>query len=391
MLELTSKPELDGGYLSDIQSDAWSELVERRSNLFTTQLRGFTRGTRTVRDHAIEHLAWMGSDGVIADVRRYLRGKDLRDLHAAMVGALNAVVYGWATRSFTTAAYEAVEPIVTGRRDLGTSAAAAAATFTAVGALLAINRGRAIRVMKSGVCLRAGNRALLAVVLGLSSIQRESPKEFRAPIDAGLLWRVYEAASAGRIRDSKRRGAVRGVILIFTADTDPHRTRAEASRLVRRKGEGGNFAAEALRRCDDVPEALDALVRMVQSPRRFGREARQVLRAYELAQQVLSDGLAAYYGNCGASLKQADAGLRLMKLERASRLLMEGARVLVPGTKSPTAAALARGGECLTTEQRRRLDGIERKFERVNGLILRGVERYIARNAEQFREGRGRS
>jgi hypothetical protein len=389
LLALTRVPEVDAGFLADEHMEAWGELVEMRSEAFVAELRGFIRSRRAIREPAIEHLAWTGMEEVVADVRRFIGGRNLKDLNAAMTGASNAVTYGWASRRFATGAYAAVEPIVTGRRDLGTSAAAVWTAMSAVDALLGIDRGRAIKVMKSGACLRAGNRALLGVVLGLCGVLRESPKDFGAPIEAGLLWPLFEGA-AGKTRVPRdRREGLKGAILLLTADSDPRRTRAEAKTLVRRKGEGADFAREALRRCERIPEARDALIQLERSPRRFGAAAREVLRAFALNQHVRSDGILAYLGDRARELGEASAGLRRLGLGAIAAELEKAARQVARTRGRPTwrqveAAALEEAGDKTWIHR------LEDRFVRVVEVITARVERYIWEHPEQFRDGRRR-
>src|SRR6185436_1151289 len=133
---------------------------------------------------------------------------------------------------------------------------------------------------------------------------------------------------------TQRRDTLTSLILKFTADLDPVRTAREAREFIRPRrkdvGLGLLFAQEALRRCRKVPEASAAYRLLVRKPRALRSSAVEVLRAYEVADHILSDGLELYYSNCGENWRVAQAGLRRIGLARVATLLERGLRALLP-------------------------------------------------------------
>jgi hypothetical protein len=396
LLAISRRPVPDSfltGYkaLEVIQGYAWRDLVDIQSDAFIPLLKKLLRTTPWVRPDVLMHLAWTGRDRLLPIVLRALKSPKPRDVYQASHGLKLAVIHKRAGPRFVKIAFEALVPFVTGDVNLGRTDAARDAHFAAAEALLDIDHRRALALFKSPACLYPKNRAALAVLFRLQSTLEESEPKFGKPVDPSLLWRLYEASLAGKAPTFPGRDdGLQGLILVLAADTDPIRTKQEAHSLIKRLkheqwSQGADFAREAIRRAKKIPEPRPCLLRLDRSSRNFSQDAADVLRAYELADHVLTDGLILYYYNCGVHLPDALRGLQLIDAPEAAKLLKQGAKTLVPTRATPSHRDLKRAYDAMISSTRTALAKLERDFERRNDSILTGVERYIAAHADQFR------
>jgi hypothetical protein len=347
-------------------------------------LRTFIRTTPRLRGNAIVFLAATGLDSVLADVLGLLRSRRVGEFSAAANGASLAALDGRASVRFRRAVFAEVAPVATGSRDLGPSKDAFFAVGEAADTLLDLDRPRALKLLKSGECLHPSNRGLLLILLSLRSASKEGDLQFGPPIPADLLWPLFEAAKSGKVRTPRdRRGGLRGAILLHTAEVDVERTRAEAKALRREGGEAAELAKEALDICAGRPDPLGLLVELLESPKRFSVPAREVLRAYHLAQHVRSDGLQAYFDERAADVPTAVKGLRRIGKSGVASAVESAARKCARTTRVPTVKQLDKGMLTMQPEA----PGL-RRFEdqllRAAPVIEASVERYIADHADQF-------
>jgi hypothetical protein len=377
--------------LDVIQGYAWRDLLDIQSDAFMSLLKRLLRTTPWVRPDVLMHLAWSGRDLHLPIVLRALKSPKPWEVYKVASGLGLAVMHKRAGPRFAKRAFEALVPFVTGRVNLGRTDGARDACFAAAEALLDIDRQRALPLFKSSACLSPRNRAALAVLFRLQSTLGESEPKFGKPVDAALLWPLYEASLAGKAPTFPGRDdGLQGSILVLAADTDPVHTKQEAHSLIKRLkheqwSQGADFAREAIRRAKKIPDPPPCLLRLDRSPRSFSQDAADVLRAYELADHVLTDGLILYYYNCGDHIDHALRGLKLIGAPVHAQLLKQGAKTLAAKRKNPSHRDLRRAYDAMIPSTRKALAKLEREFERRNDSILRGVERYIAAHADQFR------
>ena len=234
------------------------------------------------------------------------------------------------------------------------------------------------------------NPAICWILLYTQRFGAEHPGPFTGPFEVALLWRIYEAARKKRLTvfEAWHYERVMGQVLQLVAGADPNRTLREAKQLLRELEPGysglRDDAQTVIRRCKRRPDAREALEWMEGHPGSMKGTAMQVLRANELAEHALTDGLALYFHNIGEHWRDAAAGLKAVKQTRAESLLRQASKVLSPKglpADQRRCQALYNG---LTTDARVRLEKISDQFEKLAANIVAAANSYIARHPKQF-------
>ncbi len=286
--------------------------------------------------------------------------------------------------------FDALLPIVLGTRDFGDGDASWEIWWSLPKALMQLDARRAKKTMKSGECLRPDNIGALSILFTLHDERENLSRAFGVALDPPVLWRLFDAAYKGEARTlPDRADDLMGLVLTFTADLDPTRTWREARQLIHSLGkewaQGADFAQEALRRCKSIPEPEAALARLHRNPMSFSKPATDVLRAYELATHIVTDGLMLYYYTCGDQLASAAAGLKLLKLKRASEMLAKGSNMLVPKVKNPSLKQLRAAYDRLSDTDYQPFVSLVDRADGQTDLIRSRVKRYISAHPALFR------
>jgi hypothetical protein len=402
LIEFVRTPRLERRNLALSQSDAWIELAERRSKRFAVLLRRLMRSTEdAIASEAGEYLAWMGFEEDHGRVIRGLRSGSWRMREKIASGVVIAKHRRWLSRAFQAKVWREMEAFVTGERGYASGLGVRDAVLGMINSMLELDRRAGMRLLKGNRAIRAGNLALGEVIGELASQQEYYPDRFGREVDPGLLWPVFEALKSGRVRllpwgamkQPERKLETMAQILRLASDRDPVRTKREANRLLK-LGVSDGVRSElrvALRRCKGVPE-VDALVQVFyKRPRSFGKNASLALRAAELREHVLGDGLDGYFSNMGRNWKEAAAGMRLVGATAAAGILTRAAKVVseygsLKDNRSALDASIAME-EAGDTRLKKLEDAMWEELDRVHA----GVERYIAGHVEEFTTRRSRS
>lgn len=372
------------------QELASRDLVHLRSARAVRVWRAYLKHPmRAVRGEGAEYSAWCGHDTLIPMVKRLIGHADPVIVKHAARGAGLAANHKYASDAYQSAAFNALLPIVRGERKNGRAADWEKAAFDAADSLLQIDRPEAINELRSVRCIHAKNRCIRAVLLKLNQSRDDGHRLTSVRADAAILWPVYEAVRAERLlaADRSTKDQVLGEILKLTADGDPERTLAEARSAIREAGSEWSLlpeaARQAIRRCAKVPEPDAALGLLTRQPRRFGTDAAQILRAYELASHITTDGFPLYFYNHGEHVRECLAGLRLLKLDRQVQLF-EDALKLFPRRLSGR-SAWQKAFDALDDRRSKSLGKIGDQFERGVGAVYKAVERAMSARPEAFR------
>jgi hypothetical protein len=218
-------------------------------------------------------------------------------------------------------------------------------------------------------------------------------------VDPKLLWPLFHHVERRGVRlprgASDRREEARlstlASILHLAADRDPARTAAEARRLS--KGASAHLRKSlrlAINRCKQVPVPGTLLQAFYKRPKEFGPRAVSVLRAQELLEHVLSDGLNGYFSNLGQHWDQAAAGLRLVGSERPQAILERAAAVVgeygsLKDAKSALDATLK-----MDEAGDQRLESLHRRLRKHLDRVGRAIEGYMERHPTEFTTRRRR-
>jgi hypothetical protein len=369
----------------------WPELGYLQSERFALWLETLLAGPdRTLAHEAVTHIARAGLDRSLPLLCQLASGDDLSMARAAVAGAGVAAFRGVASERFRERMFKAVRPLVDGSRDPGSSGDASKLVDSAVGTLLFLDEKGAVALMCSPACIWPGNPALRKVVLTIEGCRDNPSTRREARVSADLLWPIYDAARQGTLRPGHPKGHAQlaGAILTLTADCDPERTRRECREAMKTTGEGWNWlregAAKALKRCKQIPEPGAVLAWVDRRPGKLGGDAEDVIRAYELAEHVIQDGLKLYFHNIGRHWKSALAGLTTMKLEKAAGTLSQAASVFGPTGPPATDRARRAACESLDEEAAAKLEKLDGAFEALAPSVLARVEKYIARHPGAF-------
>ena len=251
---------------------------------------------------------------------------------------------------------------------------------------------RAWQIFATRKILTPTNPAAVCVLWDMHESADEFPRATQKPIKPELLWPLFDCAASGKFPELRKGESERlmGLVLVHAAKTDPSRVRLEARAVLQRKSYASNELAdrarEALRAVKGVPEVSALMERFHKSPRRFSGPAADVLRCCEFASEIVNDGFELYWHNLGDHWVAVRRGLRILRLDKVLKTLMNGATIVFAGKPNDRATLSAiRSLLKVDAEQKSRdLDRIDRTLQRQVTSVFRAVERYIDCNASVF-------
>ncbi len=390
-------PPLLVNYLGDerelccTQSSLWQTLVHARSAPFADGLKKLA----TVKDpllaaEATKHLVWLARDADLPAAVRAAKSLNPRSAGAAFRGAELATIHHHASRRFSAAFIPLATAVVTGERALrpGVGEAWDEVFEHAIDCLKACDPVAARKLLPSPRCIHPGNRAIRHVLWSLYH-DRDRGRRYTVPAAADL-WSVDEALAKKKLRTTDNEQA-RSLILTFTAERDPHRTkelaRARIASAAKDEYQRVELAKEALRRCKGFLEPEQLLARLNRNPAAFSSKAAGVLRAYELALSVQGDGLTLTLAN-GCPWPTAVEGLRTIGLTAAAKALHTAAHAFGPGGLPTELRNSMRVYEALSDAQHKKLARLDDAFTRHADRALTAAPTYISAHFDQFRPKR---
>lgn len=312
---------------------AWECLVHLRSNCFARILISYLGSQRARAQCTVaESLAHMGRPVDIPLLKRaFLRGGwPLRGAIARGWGLSARFKHSGVHQARSLRAWLAAS--IDGRLPIGLSECDRDGVMGCAESLPLFDGRWAARQLRSPNVMRPHNRAIGCLLEEIHPLREITPRWFASPIKPTLLWPVFEALVSGGLalpgaakdrRSNAMEAAAR--ILTFAADADPVRTKAECTNLLKRaevrKSYAGELIREAIRRCRGVASLDELLSRLQSSPQSLGQRARTVMRAYEMIDHCTTDGLPLYFANLGEHWREAERGLKLLKLHQARKIL----------------------------------------------------------------------
>ncbi|MCX5691634.1 MAG: HEAT repeat domain-containing protein, partial [Planctomycetota bacterium] len=197
---VVSRSKHDGVEFGWEQTTIWQNLLSMNSTPFASLLKKHLRSKAPcVRHEAAAHLAEFGSDALVPLIARLLRDKDASVVRAAAWGTHVAIRRKRFSARARAAIFDQLARIATGERSLPTTDAGEEAISQACETLITIDAKRAIGLLSSSACLRPNNRSIRSVVwtLRIERTRSERPILFRKPLDAQLLWPLFDSARSG--------------------------------------------------------------------------------------------------------------------------------------------------------------------------------------------------
>jgi hypothetical protein len=367
--------------------DAWAELLELRPASFARLLRSFLRSSdRRLRGEAAEYLAWLAFDQDTSTILNLLRSTDGLIVGKAASGARSAAGWKFASPSYRKRLFEGIARVVLGEQRISL---ASEELRCIPESLVALDPRGALQLLRSDRCLRADNPLLDSIVLELVSLSGGIPAHQWRPIHSEALWPIFEQVRSRpmRGRAAEGRGILIANLLNLTADADPARTRHEANALLKStpRTQTGikRVLREAVLRCEDVPNPLKLWAWMDRNPGCLPKPAEQRMRAFELSQHMMSDGIIGYFDNAGECWRDALAGLKLLKLTREAAQLEEIARAL--GPKAKLARRDRKGNDGTSPAAAKQLKRLCDAFDARADGIATALERFMAADPALFR------
>ncbi|HEX2838477.1 MAG TPA: hypothetical protein VHN77_10150, partial [Phycisphaerales bacterium] len=335
-----------------------------------------------------------GSKRMVSVVQRLMDHTDLRVVRSTIFGA--RLSRGNASHQYKRTMLRLVTPYIDGSRALKPSDDAWEVVNEALELPRSLFPKQAWSILTSPSVLRPDNPAVADIVWDLCECRDEFPPRSRRPIPAELLWRVFEAARDRKVVELRRRDAesCMGFSLILAAEVDPHRSRHEATSILKSRKPSPlstpllrDAAKRALRACQGVPELSEVVARFHRDEKRWKGDALNVLRAHEFAQEVIQDGFDLYFHNTGKHWLAAHRGLVLLKQRRAARLLSQGAKIVFGSQtrRIATNAEAVRAWDSLPDAKRRRVEHMEDEAQTFAPSVFPAAEKYVQAHAKLFR------
>lgn len=367
--------------------EAWAELLELRSRGFAQQLRKFIKSAdRGLRGEAAEYLAWLAFEEDLPTILKILRSKDGHVVAKAAGGAGSAAAWDRLSEEQRRRLFEAIARVINrGQQEI----AAADELGDLPKSLVKLNPVAAAGVLGSKKCLSPENGLARSIVSELVALSEDVLAEQWKPVDAGLLWTLFESAKRRRVRGRAaevHKGFLAN-ILKLTAQSEPNRTRREAKELQKELPRDQTGVARALRevlmRCENVPDPLSLWAWMDRNPGRLLKEVEQRMRAFELSQHMMTDGIAGYFDNAGDRWAEALAGLRLLSLSREAEQFEAIAGSFAPGARQSRGRAKMK--DAIAPAAARKLERLCKAFDAKAQFIAAAIERCMVAQPELFR------
>lgn len=395
LLEIIRTPRIarDFGWgLQSSHSYAWYDLTRLRSPRFASMLRRWMDGDDDpLAAKAAEHLALMTFDRDVPRLVRAMTRGHWRLRGAVGEGLAATLSHRWASRSFRTRMFEALAAIAAGEVPIPRGKTVARALGQIGDGLRGLSRTGMMRLYGSARVLHPRNRAVAGAVSTLEFEQGYRQHPFR-PVDPRLLWPVYEALRNGHLRllpDLETEPeATLGRILQLTADLDPGRTERECRAILRGAARHetdtlARYAAAALRRCRNIPEA-DAVLRAAGRRGAIRGDALKVIRAYGLVRHVGYEGLASAMELYRDDLPRAREGLLVLGQGKAASIVADAVRVFGKSAYAKLPRS-RREDEELDEATAAALRGLDGRLSRYDRAVNRAVERYIEEHPAAFK------
>lgn len=306
---------------------------------------------------------------------------------------------GCAQADVARAYFPRVSEILTGRAQRGVTKQHIDMYQCAVDCAFRLDAKATDALIRSRDCLHDRNPAVRTI---LWSIERrmEEDSSIAAP-DPVLLWPIYEALRSGTLVIGEGfEDQVRGLILLIAAWGDPERVRAEAALVIDKIpseewSQLRDFSRQALQRCDKVPDPQLALHALQSGEGSFGKKATGVLRAMELAQHVITDGLGLYFCNRAGEWSAAARGLRILGQGEAVAIVERAAAQFGPGGLPSKAEEAGAALDALARDHERELLECEKQFESHTDAIFAAVADFVSTHPSLFnhkpnRQGKSR-
>lgn len=392
------------------QDRAWNWLRTNAADSFEPVLLQHVKsGDAGLKRASYQCLAWMARTSSLPVLEQAIKGRDFLICGSIAEGAGLASLHNEGSSAFYSAVFRALSPCVTGEYKLtGADDDAEFAQEQIVDGLWRLDPEAGLALLSSPKCLHTRNRLLREVLIAIRHANPDyelfqAPKrlikgelqEMKTPYtppDQTLLWSLYEALQVKFAKDPSNWPVTHTLIVILelSAASDPARTQVEAKKLAKLLGKDGgsgpDLIRDVLKACKQIPKLSKLVDVLDDEPAALPENLAGIVRAFELANQLVDESLPVAILNCRDIIGLACTGARELDLAPAAKQIESAAALLGLKVKVARVTGKAPEYEDIKPGVLDKLDAIEKSLSKLAPRIIKAAEQFVEKHAEEFKK-----
>ncbi len=392
------------------QHHAWNWLRTNAPNSFELVLLQHVKSAEVgLKRASYQCLAWMARKSSLPALEDGLKSHDLFVCGAIANGAGLASFRNEGSPAFYSAMFRALTPCVTGEHRLkGSGWEAEFAEQDIARGLWYLDPAAGLALLSSPKCLHLDNRLLREALIAIRGADPDyevfdAPKRMiegelqrmktrYTPPDQALLWSLYESLQIKFAKDPSNWPVTHTLIVILelSAASDPTRTQVEAKALAKllgkHKGSGPTLIRDVLKACKQIPKLSKLIDLLEDNPAALPENLAGIVRAFELATELIDESLAVAILNCRDIIGLACIGARELDLAPAAKQIESAAALLGLKMKGARVTGKTPEYEAIKPAVLDKLDMIDKSLSKLSPRIIKAAEQFVEKHAEEFRK-----